>query len=55
MRFLKENWLGLLVVAVVLLAWFSLRSEATPFATLDDFDRIVASGQPAVVEFFSNG
>jgi len=54
-RFLEENWLGLLIVVGLPLAWFGLRSEATPFQSLEDFDRLTTSGRPTVVEFFSNG
>lgn len=55
MRFLKDNWLGLLIVIALPLAWFGLRSKATPFTTLEDFDRLLVSGKPTVATFFSNG
>lgn len=55
MRFLRENWLGLLIVVGLPLAWFALRSEATPFQSLDDFDQLIVSGKPTVLDFFSNG
>lgn len=55
MRFLRENWLGLLIVVGLPLAWLGLRSEATPLQSLEDFDRLTTSGRPTVVEFFSNG
>jgi len=54
-RFLKDNWLGLLIVIALPLAWSGLRSKATPFATLEDFDRLLVSGKPTVATFFSNG
>ena len=54
-KFLRENWLGLLIVVALPLAWFGLRSEASPFVTLKEFEQLLASGHPTVVDFFSNG
>jgi len=55
LRFLKENWVSLLIVVGLPLAWFVLRSEGTALASVDAFERMVATGQPVVVDFFSNG
>ena len=55
MRFLKENWLGLVIVVALPLASFTLRSEATAFQSPADFERLITSGQPTVLDFFSNG
>jgi hypothetical protein len=53
-RFLKENWLFLLVVGGMIAAWLFLRTPATGLASTEAFDRQVSSGAPVVVEFFSN-
>ena len=55
LRFLRENWVSLLIVIGLPLAWFSLRSTGTPLASAADFRSQVQAGQPTVVDFFSNG
>jgi hypothetical protein len=54
-RFLRENWVSLLIVIGLPLAWFALRSTGTPVASVADFQSQVQAGQPTVVDFFSNG
>ena len=54
-RFLRENWVSLLILVGLPLAWFALRSTGTPLASAADFQRQVQAGQPTVVDFFSNG
>jgi hypothetical protein len=54
MRFVRENWLALLVVAGLIGAWFLLRTTATDLGSTEEFDELIRSGQPVVVEFFSN-
>lgn len=53
-RFIEENWFFLLLVLGVAAAWLFLRQQGTPLSSLDDFDRKIRSGQPVVVELFSN-
>jgi hypothetical protein len=53
-EFLGENWLFLLFLAVIAAAFFFLRSSPTDLANASEFDAILANGQPAVVEFYSN-
>ena len=38
LRFLKENWVSLLIVVGLPLAWFVLRSEGTALASVDAFE-----------------
>lgn len=52
--FLRSNWLSLAVVAALFLGWFFLRTPATALGSTEEFDRRIRSGQPVVVEFFSN-
>jgi len=54
-RLLRENWVSLLILVGLPLAWFALRSEGTPLASVADFQSQVQSGRPTVVDFFSNG
>jgi len=52
--FLRENWLTLLVVAVLVVAYLLLHTPATQIASADAFVASLAQGQPSVVEFYSN-
>jgi HAMP domain-containing protein len=54
-RFLRDNWVSLLIVIGLPLAWFALRSTGTPLGSAADFQRQVQAGQPTIVDFFSNG
>ena len=54
-RFLRENWVSLLIIVGLPLAWFALRSTGTPLASAADFQSQVQAGQPTVVDFFSYG
>jgi cell division protein FtsW (lipid II flippase) len=53
-RFVRENGLFVLVLLVLLGAFVFLRTKGTKFASLDEFDALIASGQPVVVEFYGN-
>jgi HAMP domain-containing protein len=55
MRFLRENWVSVLIVIGLPLAWFALRSTGTPLDSVADFQRQIQAGTPTVVDFFSNG
>jgi hypothetical protein len=55
LRFLRENWVSLLIVIGLPLAWYGLRSRGTPLASAADFQSRVQAGTPTVVYFFSNG
>jgi HAMP domain-containing protein len=54
-RFLRGNWVSLLIVIGLPLAWFALRSSGTPLASAADFESRVQAGKPTIVYFFSNG
>ncbi len=46
-------WLGLLAVAIV--GWLGLRTgEGTPFNSVADYEAALRSGQPTLVEFYSD-
>lgn len=50
---LRQNWTLILVVGLLLGAWFLLRTPADRIS-LDLFEQEIRSGRPVVVEFFSN-
>lgn len=46
-------WLGLLAVAMA--GWFALRTgEGTPFNSVEDYEAALRTGQPTLVEFYSD-
>jgi hypothetical protein len=51
---LRENALFLGFLAVLLVGFVVLRTRDARLASLDEFDVLIAGGQPVVVEFFSN-
>lgn len=53
-EFLEEKYPVLILVTCGLVAWLLLRSTATKFDSVVDFDSRVGK-QPLVLEFFSNG
>jgi hypothetical protein len=53
-HFLRENALFLSVMAALLGGFFLLRTRGTELASTDEFTTLISSGQPAVVEFYSN-
>ena len=53
-RLWRENWLFLLVVGGIVVAFLALRTTASPVESVDEVDAILAGGQPTLVEFYSN-
>ena len=53
-RLLRENWLLLLIVGAVAIAFLALRTPASDVASLAEVDAILEGGQPTLVEFYSN-
>lgn len=54
-RLVRDNWVSVLILVGLPLAWLALRSTGTPLASAADFQSQVQSGKPTVVDFFSNG
>ena len=50
----KANWLLLIVLALIVGAFFFLRHRPSDVASLDELDGLLGAGQPTVVEFYSN-
>lgn len=53
-RFARENWLTLLVLVGLLVAYLALRSSPSDIASAEAFMSDLQQGQPTVVEFYSN-
>ncbi len=53
-RFVRENWLTLLVLTVLGVAYLFLRTPGTPLDSVAAFDANLRSGQPTLIEFYSN-
>ncbi|MCK4832974.1 MAG: hypothetical protein KAS81_09405 [Anaerolineales bacterium] len=51
---MSENWLLPLVLGVIAAAFVFLRSSPTELADETAFDEAITSGQPTIVEFYSN-
>jgi hypothetical protein len=54
LRVLRENWLFLLVVGGIIVAFLALRTPASAVGSVAEVDAIVQNGQPTLVEFYSN-
>lgn len=53
-KILRENWLLLLVIGGILLAFLFLRTPGSAVASVAEVDAILRNGQPTLVEFYSN-
>jgi hypothetical protein len=53
-RILRENWLFLLVVGGILVAFMALRTPASAVDSAAEVDAMLQDGQPTFVEFYSN-
>ena len=53
-RFWRENWLFLIVVGGIVLAFAALRTPASAVSSVAEVDAVLQDGQPTLVEFYSN-
>ena len=53
-RFLKENGLVILVIAVMVGGYLFLRTPGDKMASTAEFDALVTGGTPTLIEFYSN-
>ncbi len=53
-RFWRENWLLIIVIAVMVGGYLFLRTPGDDLASTAEFDAQVTSGTPTLVEFYSN-
>jgi len=50
----RANWLLLIFLAMIAIAFIFLRSKPSNVASLGELDGLLSAGQPIVVEFYSN-
>ena len=53
-RFLRENWLMIVVIAAMVGGYLFLRTPGDELASTAEFDAQVADGTPTLVEFYAN-
>jgi hypothetical protein len=53
-RLLRENWLLLLIVGAVGVAFLVLRTPGSSFRSVAEVDAALTTGQPTLIEFYSN-
>ena len=54
LRFWRENWLTILIVGALLIAFVVLRTAPSDLATVQAYEEALSAGQPVVVYFYSN-
>ncbi|MBN1937574.1 MAG: hypothetical protein JW934_23155 [Anaerolineae bacterium] len=52
--FLRENGLFIGVIVALVLAFLLLRTKGDKVGSLVEFDAMITTGQPVVVEFYGN-
>jgi len=50
----RENWLFLLVVGGLVLAFLPLRTPRSAVRSVSEVDSLLRSGHPTLIEFYSN-
>jgi hypothetical protein len=53
-RFFRENWMFVLVIGGIIVAFMVLRTPASDVASIAEVDAQLVSGQPTLIEFYSN-
>lgn len=53
-RFLRENWLFLLVVGGLVAGFLAFRTQASAVGTVSEVDAVLQDGEPTLVEFYTN-
>lgn len=53
-RLLRENWMTILVLVLVVGGYVFLRTPGDKLASTEVFDTQATNGEPLVVEFYSN-
>jgi hypothetical protein len=52
--FVRENLFFLLVLAVIAAAFLLFRTKGTKLESVSEFDALIGTGVPVVVQFYSN-
>lgn len=53
-RMWRENWLFLLILGGVVVAFLALRTPASAVGSVEEVDAVLSDGQPTLVEFYTN-
>lgn len=53
-RILRENWMTIGVVALIVAGYIFLRTPDDDLASTEEFDAQTTAGIPTLVEFYSN-
>ena len=53
-QFLKENALVIVVIVAMVGGYLFLRTPGDKMASIAEFDALVTSGTPTLIEFYSN-
>ncbi len=53
-RLLRDNWLFLLIIGAIAIAFLALRTPGSAVGSVAEVDTILQDGQPTLVEFYSN-
>jgi hypothetical protein len=54
LNLLRQNALLIVVLGGLVGAFLFLRTRSTPVESVDEFDALLASGRPVIVELYSN-
>jgi len=52
--FVRENLLFLVVLAAIAAAFLLFRTKGAKLESVSEFDALIGTGQPVVVQFYSN-
>lgn len=50
----RENWLLVLILGGIILAFLALRTPASAVGSVAEVDDLLGDGQPTLIEFYSN-
>jgi hypothetical protein len=53
-RVLRQNWLFLLIIGALAVAFLVLRTPASAVGSVAEVEAILTGGQPTLVEIYSN-
>lgn len=51
---IRENWLLVAFLGLVIVGFLTLRTPATPIESEQELQKMLSSGQPTLLEFYSN-
>jgi len=54
LQLIKDNLFLIILLLVLVAGYFALRNRPSELASLEEFNSVVHSGRPVVVEFYSN-